>query len=635
MKKLLIAFAAFSLLAGTSCSKFDDSKLNGRIDDLEGRVDSIEDEIEQLKQNIDGFNNTLKEFTNILNGSIITDVKRNSADNGWLITIQNVQDQTTSTFEVMDGSQGPQGPAGPAGPQGPQGETGEDGHTPVITTATDENGTYWVIDGQPTNPKVYATGEKGEAGKTPQLAIAADNGSGTPDFNNEGEDLYWWVSYDYPGTGDKSTYTWTKLYTANTTAVKLDLTVEYKDGELIFYNAGVEIGRAAVQLSENDIAVSYTVDEAEFNEFDTLRFAKGQKKVVVVEISGSVSENVIVKADLQNNNGTFAAEVDDENNITVTPLVSGATNKLLVEVLDGAKCYHSWVKLVANIPTATIYIPATDEYDYIPVAFGTGFESLDNVPVKPEIIVEIDMPAVEDITFNVEWTENEIANTQLNSKTVTISKGQTSTNVDFEITKRVGLENDTFGCFVISTDDEAVVPEDAGAWLGIANNFDIALSLKAEDLYCQWTHGGHNVESTGKLVDGSIDASSYWESYWSVSANLPTDPVFGIRIDIDVTKNDPIPAEAYIVFKHYPRNGTVPPTAVTYGCTADGSAETLGSATFDITVDWQKAFVPAKAGIKKLHFGITESAQGTMIPELEAGYCHCAGLREIAVSYMF
>ena len=641
MKKIFVAIATLCLLTGWSCGKFDDSALNGRIDDLEGRVDGLEAEIEALNAKLDGFNNALRGITDALNGGLITKVERNATDDGWVFTVSNAADGTSKTYEVKDGE----------GKEGPKGDKGD---APVITTGYDSASGryYWIIDGNDYAPNYkWATGAKGDQGEpgtgepgtagkdgvTPWLAIAAASAAdeSKPDFTNseDSDDLYWWVSYDYKGEGDRANYNWEKLYTANTTAVKLNLSVEYTGDELIFYNDGQEIGRAEVKLSDNPLSITFTLGEAELEAYSTVRFYNGAEKTITVKVEGA-SENAVIKAELQNNNGSHSIEIDGMD-ITVTALQSGVNNKLLVEVLDGSNCYHSWIDINNDIPAANIYLTQTDDYDYLPVAFGEGYENMNNIPVKPEVVVEIDMPAVEDITFNVTWNDDEpdaaIANARLNSNTVTIKKGETSALVDFEIYSREGLVCDTYGYFELSVEDEkAVLPTYPQAWLCIANNFHFDVKLTESDLSCEWSHSSGTL---GRLVDG--DLGTYWESKYSTEEDIYTDPIYGVRIDVKAE----IPAGAVVTFRHYPRNYNVAPVNVAYGFTAS-TTTLLGENTYDTTVEWKSAVYQVSEKTQKVIFGLTESAQGNL-KELHPGeqgggsWCHCAGLMEIEVYYMY
>lgn len=52
MKPIIYIFAAMALLLVSSCSKYDDSALTGRVDDLENRVAQLEQLCKQMNTNI-------------------------------------------------------------------------------------------------------------------------------------------------------------------------------------------------------------------------------------------------------------------------------------------------------------------------------------------------------------------------------------------------------------------------------------------------------------------------------------------------------------------------------------------------------------------------------------------------------
>ena len=577
MKKFILAITAFSLVAGLSCSKFDDSAINGRLDDLEDRVGGLESEIEAINQKLDGFNNTLRGFTDVLNGGIITNVERNATNDGWVFTVQNVADLSTKSYEVKDGNKG---------------DTGNDGNTPVLTTGYDSASGryYWLIDGKEPNPRVWATGEKGEqgntgatggngpkgdAGVTPQLAIAAASAAddSKPDFAAaDDDDLYWWVSYDYPGTGDKSRYTWEKLYTANTTAVKLDLSVEYTDGELVFYNAGQEIGRAEVQLGTNPISITFQLNEEDFDAYGTIRFSKGSDNTLTVNVQGA-SENAVVKASLQNENGSFDIEIDDME-IYILANVTGATNKLLIDVLDGANCYHSWVNLATNIPAVTIPHAGVKHIAYN--IAGT---------YEVEFTISLDMPAAEDMTFNFDYQEGDGATLGSNlahPANATIKKGETSTVATATVT-RMGLTAGTVydqDYYYVSSENECIISYPF-AEFSISDE-PVKFDLTVSNFTCPFTSTLANIcdGNLGTTFETNYSQSNFTES-GAYRNYLSTIAEWGVYVD--VTLPEPVYA---IAFGYCHRSGTGRPAnangeigAIRIGAQANNNYTEIGKVT--------------------------------------------------------
>lgn len=660
MKKLFIAFAALGLMAGWSCSEFDDSALNGRMDELEGRVDGIESELDALKAKVNGLNDSYKALTWALNGGVISNVEP-TAD-GYRVTITRMNADGTTTTEVLEIK------------NGAQGAQGVEGAVPELTAALDPatGRYYWVLDGKPMTDSegnyIYATGEQGAQGTpgnpgaagtpgtpgtpgaagaqgaqgvTPYLAVAPDK-DGAPDFEAETADgLYWWVSYDYETLDNKDDATWQKLgVVTGTIADAGAITANYDKaaGTLTFYQNGVEIITVEIgNMSGNPLSLSFAVDGEDVDECSVVKILKGESVEITVNIEGA-SEKAAVKAELQNQRGY---NVSVEGTTITVEAFAGCDNKLMIEVSDGGYCYHSWLDLTTPHDAWIEYVGA-DDYDFLPVAFGQGsretegmdFSSLDNVPANLDVVLHLDAPATKDMTVKLglaDWYGGEYmipADAITMPASVTVKKGQSSVEVPVAL-NRAKLESDTYFSISIESDDAEDVAE-AECW--IANNFVNNIALKGEDLSCQWSHGGASV-SLAPLVDGSTDTTSYWESYWSVGTEMYTDENYHIYIDIKL----PASVHGVINFRHFPRNGTVYPKSVKYAAIVDGKPVEIGSKTFGSEVSWQDSgMLPISTPTNNVWFGMMESGQGDLYYlEPSPAYCHCAGLREIALQVMY
>ena len=169
MKKLLFLVAAFGMLF-TAC-EYDDSAINGRIDDLENRVTELEETIAALNQDIAGVQTLVGAMQNNVYVSKIV-----KGETGYEVYFTNGEKIT-----IADGKAG---------------EAGKDGVT--VTILLDEDGQYyWAVtkDGV-TSFLLDDNGNKlpvkGEKGNTPKMRVVM-----------EGETGYWEVSYDNGETWER------------------------------------------------------------------------------------------------------------------------------------------------------------------------------------------------------------------------------------------------------------------------------------------------------------------------------------------------------------------------------------------------------------------------------------------------
>ena len=169
MKKLLFLVAAFGMLF-TAC-EYDDSAINGRIDDLENRVTELEETIAALNQDIAGVQTLVGAMQNNVYVSKIV-----KGETGYEVYFTNGEKIT-----IADGKAG---------------EAGKDGVT--VTILLDEDGQYyWAVtkDGV-TEFLLDENGNKlpvkGEKGNTPLMRVVM-----------EGETGYWEASYDNGETWER------------------------------------------------------------------------------------------------------------------------------------------------------------------------------------------------------------------------------------------------------------------------------------------------------------------------------------------------------------------------------------------------------------------------------------------------
>lgn len=619
MKKYLVILA--TVLMGVSCSKFDDSALNKRIDDLDDRVDSVEQELKELRESLKATNDAYKALTWALNGGVIQSVTP-TAD-GYDLTVMWMENgQTrTETYHVKNGEQGVQG---------------ETGNGPELTVELDPatGRYYWCMNGEPmedpNNPgeKVWATGEKGADGaqgtpgtpgtpgasgtpgaqgpagvngKTPTLAVGA--GEVYPGDGEGDGKYYWWVSYDEGADFDTpEAFTWSRLvvYDGTSSGDGGAITVEYdkETGKVIFKQNGVTIADAIVQ-AWNGLGIEFDGVE----EYGTLRFYNGEEKEVSVTISGA-TENAVVKAELQNNNGTFAIEVDDDNNITVTALKAGVNNKLLVEVLDGKNCYHTYVNLVANIPVLTIpYSGAHHIYFEI--------EGTYQIPIE----LNLDIEATEDITIAFEPDkDNTIPSAAIeHPANATILAGQSSTTAYITITRNQLSKGTAY-----TTDYYSVSAESGEVKCGYpfvqfsVDDVPGKVNLTADSFNCPFDGSGSGEgQGVGALIDGD-PTTMLGTFYWNDNAftTYATEiAIYGVYVDVTLPSS-----VLFAKFRYQNRNGlNGQPRGLKIGASNGGDFEVVCTKTdgFDTANSaWNETEVFNMSGntpFSNLRFGVTNS----------------------------
>ena len=163
MKRLFTFFAAMALLLVSSCSKYDDSALTGRVDDLENRVAQLEQLCKQMNTNISSLQTivTALQTNDCITG--ITPVTEKGKEIGYTISFTK-----NSPITIYHGKEGKKGETG---------TTGNDGHTPVISVRQHDNGIYyWTLDGDwltdDAGNKIKAQGTNGSNGQSAyELAV--------------------------------------------------------------------------------------------------------------------------------------------------------------------------------------------------------------------------------------------------------------------------------------------------------------------------------------------------------------------------------------------------------------------------------------------------------------------------------
>lgn len=161
----------FAVIAGglTSC-KYDDSELWNEVRDHESRITQLEELCNQMNTNISSLQTIVSALQN--NDYVTSIAPITSGDETIGYTINFSKSGPVTIYHGQDGKDG---------------INGEDGHTPVLGVKINSDGNYyWTIDGEwlldDEGNTIYASGQDGSDGITPQLKIEDDG--------------YWYISYD-------------------------------------------------------------------------------------------------------------------------------------------------------------------------------------------------------------------------------------------------------------------------------------------------------------------------------------------------------------------------------------------------------------------------------------------------------
>lgn len=208
MKKILLL--TIITLSVFSCSRYDDSPIWDKFQDIEDRISRLEKLCKEMNANITALQAIVTAIQNEDYVTSVTTIMENGVEIGYTLGFSN--GESVTIYHGKDGADGKPGAPGQdgvdgkPGAPGQDGADGKDGHVPEIGVRKDVDGVYyWTLDGEwilgEDGEKIPAEGKDGESaedgkdgkdGSTPQVKI---------------EDEYWYVSYD-------NGQTWEKLYKA-------------------------------------------------------------------------------------------------------------------------------------------------------------------------------------------------------------------------------------------------------------------------------------------------------------------------------------------------------------------------------------------------------------------------------------
>lgn len=611
--KNLFKFLFVTSLAvfAVSCEDYDDSKLSGRVDELEDRVDSHDALLAQLQANIKSLNDANAAFTALLNGGVITDVQTidENGRTGYAITVVNSQGSTT--YKIFNGK------------DGQPGAPGTPGTAPELTVKYEEETGryYWVLDGDPLDDgqggKVYASGEQGEKGDdgapgvTPM--IKADKDASTP----EDQQIYWWVSTD--GEGNE----WQKLspITGDVTTVS---------GANMEYNAGdqtVTFSLGEQSYTFDVMPVKFTVEGK-----DKTHFYNGETKTYTYEIGEQDAANYLVKVSLQNANGDFSVDIDSgKKQISVTANKAGAKNVVDVELVkQNGTCKHIYFEVAADANGT--------RFTYNNEVMITG-EETEYTPYPIEIT--FDKPLTKEVTFNVEVeTTLPDGSSHTIPETLKVASGEDGAQIDYTVTCANLVAGTGYTLTVtLSTEDEMIGVD--GTYNAIFGSATTKVELTAENYsaLADANPNGANENgdnegygsSTKALCDGS--PTSYFGSPWwdddAFTTYAEEIKVYGVWVDVNL----PEKVKA-VQFKFQQRNGNGQVRNYTIGGSADGSdMQVIGKGSTTANGGEEDATDPyyTPEGTNKVRFGVTYSSMGDLTGTQGGGPAKSMALAELEV----
>ena len=249
MKKLKWLLCSFGVTLAIGCSdSYDDSALNGRVNNLEQRVSALEELCRQLNTNITSVQTLVNVMTD---NDYITGVKEHTENGkvaGYVISFAKSDDITI--YHGRDGK---------TGNDGKDGADGSDGSAPSIGIRLDEDGLYyWTINGEwmldDNGNRVKASAVDGKDGADGKDGVDGKDGSDgkeglpgpsgkdatTPHFKIEDGD--WYVSTD-------NGYSWQYVGPATSTGSDGkdgNSGADGKDGNFTFSN---------IDTSDNDFVI--------------------------------------------------------------------------------------------------------------------------------------------------------------------------------------------------------------------------------------------------------------------------------------------------------------------------------------------------------------------------------------------
>lgn len=553
--KNLFKFLFVTSLAvfAVSCEDYDDSKLSGRVDELEDRVDSHDALLAQLQANIKSLNDANAAFTALLNGGVITDVQTidENGRTGYAITVVNSQGSTT--YKIFNGKDGEDGEDGQPGAPGTPGTDGVDGTAPELTVKYEEETGryYWVLDGDPLDDgqggKVYASGEQGEKGDDGAPGV-------TPMFKAEEEDgqMYWWVSTDGKemGAEDKK---WEKLspITGDVTTVS---------GANMEYNAGDQ----TVTFSLGDYSCKFDVMPVKFTVEgkDKTHFYNGETKTYTYEIGEQDAANYLVKVSLQNANGDFSVDIDSEKKqISVTANKAGAKNVVDVELVkQNGTCKHIYFEVAAD---ASIV-----DFKYNNEVLLTGTEAgYSDAPIE----ITFDQALAKEVTFNVE-VKTTLPDGSFTTipETLMVESGKDSAEIDYTVDGSQLTAGTGYTLTVtLSTEDSEMIKLETDTYNAVLGSEMEEVELAGVNYsspFDGYSHGeGGGPDALCDTNAGSFFGTWYW--YDNVFTEYAQErKVYGLYIDVTLPE-----AIKAVQFQFQQRAGNGNVQEYTIGGSANGS----------------------------------------------------------------
>ena len=205
MRRNFIIFAAVALFVASGCSKYDDSALTGRVENLEGRVERLEKLCEQMNADIASLQTLVEALQSNDYVTGVVPVVSGGETVGY--TINFTKSGSITIYHGEDGQ------------DGAPGEDGSDGYTPQIGIRQDTDGIfYWTLDGEwltdDGGDKIKAQGQDGQPGQDGQDGEDGQPGQDGQDGEDgqpgqdgtDGvtpvtpqlkiEDGYWYISYN-------------------------------------------------------------------------------------------------------------------------------------------------------------------------------------------------------------------------------------------------------------------------------------------------------------------------------------------------------------------------------------------------------------------------------------------------------
>ena len=589
--KNLFKFLFVTSLAvfAVSCEDYDDSKLSGRVDELEDRVDSHDALLAQLQANIKSLNDANAAFTALLNGGVITDVQTidENGRTGYAITVVNSQGSTT--YKIFNGKDGEDGQPGAPGTPGTD---GVDGTAPELTVKYEEETGryYWVLDGDPLDDghggKVYASGEQGEKGDDGAPGVTpmfkAEKDASTP----EDQQIYWWVSTD--GEGNE----WQKLspITGDVTTVS---------GANMEYNAGdqtVTFSLGEQSYTFDVMPVKFTVEGK-----DKTHFYNGETKTYTYEIGEQDAANYLVKVSLQNANGDFSVDIDSgKKQISVTANKAGAKNVVDVELVkQNGTCKHIYFEVAAD-------------------ANGTRFTYNNEVMITGEeaeysadpIEIKFDRTLSGQVTFNVSVETTLPEGSHTIPQTLEVESGSSSAQIDYTVDGTQLTAGTGYTLTVtLSTEDEMIGVD--GTYNAVLGSATVKQTLTEDNYKCPFTEGGlSDGNGLGALCDESADSffGTFWNWFQELDTYAQERKVYGLYIDVTLPE-----AIKAVQFQFQQRAYNASVKAYTIGGSAGGSdMQVIGSGSTTAeggqTVTTNAFFAPE--GTNKVRFGVTKGYPG-------------------------